>query len=1053
TPSLRKRLSRFLIPWASDDEKAADVASAEDNSDPKEPLQTEASTEEDEAMLEDHADENEATFENQGEDNIAAPDKHAEDDETTPATAANDENSQITLVVSSQDAAAEDEDSPKHNEGLKKASDTLVQEQEPRPSLESINSMASNQELDAATQPRRSTRRSKKPIATQPATRRSTRLRERDHSVSSEEGDRERQSSSPEPEATPIEESKEQGKESDVEASQESATTPQPKARRGRSQTKRGTSAELQVLELESASEHPVEMSPPLSDTTRSSVAEEVETVEISITTFSETFLGAAEEEEEENNERAYEDEDDDLTFHSTVESQLGESRHDDDEISQDETADVEEAKYYTTDEESDAEKFYPSATPDDAESPVGDQVAQDKAEDNIAVDDTEEEQEASMENDEETAQETKAEVEIQIQPTEPQDNVQSEDRLDTEVEVEKALESSPSPPAAESISESVLGTEAFEFSPMQSRQHTPAIEGASQPSKADKAIDDAGPVPATRKEALDAFLALKSPGALSNHELDNIRLLARFFECMIGRYLTPYQAKTCCELIEEVTRPLPAPKTQDQSVQHTPPQVVKFVQPARVIHDSVGDSYHEREEAILKSWEEHPIEEHLELKKYKDVEFDDLPNYLKARRIMYWGGPEPRELRNLRETERRRKAKKANDKKFGRLPYPRKESVPLKHAMSTDDEEEEEDMTLERHKVAKLDHASDAPSSAVSTPAPAVAEKAAEESQPVSQVAKRLMSIVDSVVDDESPSLTKSKGAESPQPRAPAAPQEMASAFGPSKVESAPKFTFSTPLPTEPTSSIFAKVAAPQDDSITSIFDPTTPSFNFAAPASILPNNLIKGPPLSAAAIPAMGLAALAASSKLQAGSSPSQTSALSPQESGDTDDAADQDEIILDSQDEQSEDYQDEDEDGFYQEGEDDGYTQEEDNVDSLGENDTGSQDGHGEDVYESEGSYNTDNGPRGFFSAAGRRRFDEDDELDATEGSSQPSVSVSVSEDVNDDEGSEDYPQEEEGEDRRDLSKFRISPPVYQQSVGGWDEEYGIVSPMPSPKLSDF
>ncbi|KAF9148665.1 hypothetical protein DFQ26_002275, partial [Actinomortierella ambigua] len=49
-------------------------------------------------------------------------------------------------------------------------------------------------------------------------------------------------------------------------------------------------------------------------------------------------------------------------------------------------------------------------------------------------------------------------------------------------------------------------------------------------------------------------------------------------------------------------------------------------------------------------------MDEYLEIKKYKGVEWEDLPDYLKIRRLLEWKGTEPPELAEQRELERRQR-------------------------------------------------------------------------------------------------------------------------------------------------------------------------------------------------------------------------------------------------------------------------------------------------------------------------------------------------------------------------------------------------------------
>ncbi|KAF9140766.1 hypothetical protein BGX30_006007 [Mortierella sp. GBA39] len=590
----------------------------------------------------------------------------------------------------------------------------------------------------------------------------------------------------------------------------------------------------------------------------------------------------------------AQREDDEDQTFHSTKQFEPADD-------AEEENGESESPLYPVLDEEVDV-KFYPDDEEDDQEN--ADTVKYYASESPAATGPID----------------VEMDDEAQISPEEDiQEQEQEQDRAyekDLQEQVTIALEPpsrNPSPPAATLSSASpLMDGEEVAFSPMVlSRSPTPTFVPSTPPPT--KHFEDCLPIVTPKAERMKPKSAIEEALPMSN-----VEFLADFFKEQNGRALTREQANHCQRLIEEAVRrtytfsghhvegvssslealtsvpgdaspitthaalipeqnsPLEPTTAHIANATH---RVPKRTAPFEVKRQAISDLYHDGKAETAHRPALPPLDEYLEIKKYEGVDWDDLPNQVKVKRLLEWKGTEAPEVLKKRKTEERRLMKEKNaevwgrDKKDHASEQATKGASALKRTATTsgmisDDDEDEE--SLQRKKPS-TSTAATVSASLIAQPALTVAAAAvtanavtkdakAADAPKVSSIAQKLLDIVgkDSMAEDEDATkksvektivnVAKTTAAEKTTP---SATLTVASPFNfgvPSVAKESTleaskpaTFSFGTPAATGSTSEaassggIFAKPAT-----ITPVPAPTStppqssaPGFSFSTPAS----------------------------------------------------------------------------------------------------------------------------------------------------------------------------------------------------------------------------
>ncbi|KAG0017693.1 hypothetical protein BGZ80_008026 [Entomortierella chlamydospora] len=557
--------------------------------------------------------------------------------------------------------------------------------------------------------------------------------------------------------------------------------------------------------------------------------------------------------------------EDDDQTFHSTTQFEAmdtagGEEGGDEEQLYPNIEMD---AVYYEPedgdgeDEDADTVKYYPP------ESPVTERVQ------DIEV--VEEEQ----------AQEKSGGIPEQVEMLEaPYDS----DSLDDS-------NRSPSPPAAVSVPESFLiGSEEFEFSPMQSRSPSPRPREPTSP-QSEHFVDCPSIVtPKAEKTKVEPV----SWNELGMHPVHNIDFLEAFFRRQKGHLLTPMQADYCCQLIMDSVIPSSNTKwvsgedgvsfrnpfavrsqespiknlsssdlkpaltaTQDTPVESTETskadKLAKRPAPFTITRQPTGVT-----EEAPKLRPLPPLDEYLEIEKYKGVEWDDLPSHVRVKRYLEWKGTESPETAKKRRMEERERMRKENAEFWARREKAEAEALvsvapgirSKRKASVSESPSDEEHETFGRKRTT------DKATNAVASPAisilasPVTATKSIGDASEIDQNAPRAQTVAEKIL-----AIVRKDAKEGEEKKAESEPvSSLAPSAEPSKpsaqLKSAvPTFDFgvATKASTEGLSTSVFRAAASNniDNSPQSLFggatsvapsitpSSTAPSFSFSTPKS----------------------------------------------------------------------------------------------------------------------------------------------------------------------------------------------------------------------------
>ncbi|KAF9177626.1 hypothetical protein BGZ50_008512 [Haplosporangium sp. Z 11] len=483
--------------------------------------------------------------------------------------------------------------------------------------------------------------------------------------------------------------------------------------------------------------------------------------------------------------------EEDDQTFHSTTQFEAAEAVEDEEKETEEPrypVIDYEETKYYPPEEEDEEEsadtvKYYPPDSP--------------------AAEETPEVEGENMALEQEMGQE----------PGQGSTLTEYVEALDTTYDVDsEGRDNSPSPLAAESVLESELvNPEEYEFSPMQSRSSSPLLK-ISTPSSLKERFVDCPPIITPKTEKTRRISLSPEPTPTTAHPSDNIAVLANFFNQQKGHLLTRKQYEFCRQLIDEAVippknkawlhgedgvsfrTPSNAPHMETQikpqvaaTVEQPPPpqptsipsmddattsapssgpvpvvsqrvmattsvRTVRPIIPFEVKRQAVSDLYHEAKENSPKRPRLPSKEEYLELKKYEGVEWDDLPNHVKVKRYLEWRGTEPPEVVKKRKLEERQLMKEKNAEVWGRDEKSKDSGLAtqtvsaLKRTVSTSgifSDEEDGDNSAHKKTLTKPAAPQATLPIAVSAAVDEVVEKAQESVTKVSSVAQKLLDIV----------------------------------------------------------------------------------------------------------------------------------------------------------------------------------------------------------------------------------------------------------------------------------------------------------------------
>ncbi|KAF8944007.1 hypothetical protein BGZ47_004765 [Haplosporangium gracile] len=487
-------------------------------------------------------------------------------------------------------------------------------------------------------------------------------------------------------------------------------------------------------------------------------------------------FTTGAYDDEEEFAQR---EDDEDQTFHSTRQFES----IDDAEEENDES---EKALYPVLEEEVDV-KFYPDDEEDDQEN--ADTVKYYASESPAATGSID----AEMEDEAQTP--PQEDVQEQEQKHE-QDRAYEKDLREQIATAFEPPSRNPSPPAATLSSASPLRDgEEVAFSPMVlSRSPTPPFVPLTPP--ANERFEDCLPIVTPKAERVRPKSAIEEALPMSN-----IEFLADFFNEQKGQALTREQANHCQRLIEEAVRPytLSSKRSSIEGVSspleeftptsgHASPttthaalipeqsssrepitasianithRALKRAAPFEVKRQAISDLYHDGKAETAHRPALPPLDEYLEIKKYEGVDWDDLPNQVKVKRLLEWKGTEAPEVLKRRKIEERRLMKEKNAEVWGRdkddaSEQTTKGASALKRTVTTsgmfsDDDEEGEPL---QHKKSSASKPTTASASLIVQPALAATAAAATantvtkdakvtDAPKVSSIAQKLLDIV----------------------------------------------------------------------------------------------------------------------------------------------------------------------------------------------------------------------------------------------------------------------------------------------------------------------
>ncbi|KAF9545092.1 hypothetical protein EC957_011247 [Mortierella hygrophila] len=590
----------------------------------------------------------------------------------------------------------------------------------------------------------------------------------------------------------------------------------------------------------------------------------------------------------------AQREDDEDQTFHSTKQFETADD-------AEEENGESESPLYPVLDEEVDV-KFYPDDEEDDQEN--ADTVKYYASESPAATGPID------VEMDDEA--QTSPEEDVQEQEQE-QDRAHEKDLQEQAIIALEPPSRNPSPPAATLSSTSpLMDGEEVAFSPMVlSRSPTPTFVPSTPP--ATERFEDCLPIVTPKAERMKPKSAIEEALPMSN-----VEFLADFFKEQNGRALTREQANHCQRLIEEAVRrmytfsghhvegfssslealtsvpdyaspitthaalipeqnsPLKPTTTPIANPTH---RVPKRTAPFEVKRQAISDLYHDGKAETAHRPALPPLDEYLEIKKYEGVDWDDLPNQVKVKRLLEWKGTEAPEVLKKRKIEERRLMKEKNAEVWGRdkkddvSEQATKGASALKRnattsGMISDDDEDEE--SLQRKKpstsTAATVSASLIAQPALTVPAAAATANAvtkdakAADAPKVSSIAQKLLDIVgkDSMAEDEDTTkksvektidnVVKTIAAEKTTPSVtPAVPSPFnfgVPSVAKESISEASKpvtFSFGTPAATGSTpeavssGSIFAKPATitPVPASTSTPPQSSAPGFSFSTPAS----------------------------------------------------------------------------------------------------------------------------------------------------------------------------------------------------------------------------
>ncbi|KAF9115697.1 hypothetical protein BGX27_006803 [Mortierella sp. AM989] len=554
--------------------------------------------------------------------------------------------SQTTMVVSSQEVVSTPEGS---------VADVGEELQDIKHRLEWEGSTISGQDSDSTPDRKESKRSKRKPQSRSPAPTRPTRRTTRSLAAKVEDDANREESATPDPELIsnePIESTEAQTQEEQPETSK---TRSQKKKKKGKS-SKRGATEEIEEVGKETA-----EQSERIAEQIRKSeeVIKESESLGKELETLDKStkevldhvkgpFLPAGEELMSEAGV-----EDDDQTFHSTMQFEAMDTAEEDVMYYEPEDNDGEG-------ESADTVKYYPP------ESPVA---------------------------------EGTQDIEVAMEPKlkeKTEEMAEQAEMLDAPYDSESMGEKSrsPSPPAAASIPECLLlDSEDFEFSPMQSRSPSPRPKESTPPQS--ESFVDCPPIVTPRAEKTS--IEHEHWNEFDMHPVHNIDILEAFFKRQKGHLLTPMQADYCCQLImdsvipssdtkwvsgedgvsfrnplaaQAIESPIkdsasnnlarPVSTTQDRPLATTvaPVSDISALRPVpfAVIRQPAGT-----EDVAPKLPPLPPLDEYLEIEKYKGVEWDDLPSHVRVKRYLEWKSTESPEVTKKRRMEERERTRKEN--------------------------------------------------------------------------------------------------------------------------------------------------------------------------------------------------------------------------------------------------------------------------------------------------------------------------------------------------------------------------------------------------------
>ncbi|KAF8979147.1 hypothetical protein BGZ46_005765 [Entomortierella lignicola] len=660
-PTIGLRLTRFLNPWHKESQ----------SSEPPPPLPPMLET--DETIVEEIEEIDTVEVKEQGDTTevIISTETHTVVEHSDESGASNSmsqaiSTSQETISISDASVADPNEDF-----------------QETKLNLEREESVVSGQESDSTVDPRESRRSKRKARSPAPTPSRPTRRSTRSLAAKTEENTNREESATPDPESTtttinPI---------SEPQTADDLPETSKSKSGKKKKKGKQAKQGAVEEIEKET-----LEQSERIAEQIRKSeeIIKESESLGRELNTLENTTDAALDQAQSllaPDNEdvkspfadseevHSAEIDEDDQTFHSTTQFDTFSTVNNDEDRdgSQLYPTIEEDALYYEPEEENDESesadtvKYYPPESPA-AESQESDVVQ------------TEQEHHQKNEN---------AIVDVEM----------IELQYDSE-------DKSPSPPAAAFVPESYLmDSDEFEFSPMQSRSPSPKPVEPTSPQS--EYYEDCPTIAKIEPINCNEF---------GMHPVHNIDFLEAFFRRQKGHLLTPMQADYCCQLIMDSVIPSsntkwisgedgvsfrnPASKdpksflvsTQDKTLASTEaPKAPVLVEtpkvsisageletpasveapkvltsnpatmrlaPFTVIRQPVSTKNEPPKLPPLP-----PLDEYLEIEKYKGVEWDDLPSHVRVKRYLEWKGTESPEVVKKRRMEERERMRKENAK------------------------------------------------------------------------------------------------------------------------------------------------------------------------------------------------------------------------------------------------------------------------------------------------------------------------------------------------------------------------------------------------------